>query len=420
MGLTDRLTFAANRLAERLWFKPLTASIVSVAAVFIAKIVDIAGHALDVPSITDESIESILSVLAASMLVIATFAVASMVSAYASASNAATPRSFRLVVADDVSQNALSTFIGAFIFSIVALIAQKNDFFLEPGRAALFVMTVAVFAWVILTFVRWVDQIARLGRLGTTIAKVEAAAMAAIERRRAAPRLGGVPPTEPGSSGLAVPAASGGYVQRVDVGALQSWASKHDAWVSVEALPGTFAMQGRPLARVRTADGRRPDAGTEHVAKAFTIGSERLFEEDPRFGLVVLSEIADKALSPGINDPGTAIAILGSFARLFTAWASPLEERPPADCDRVEVPALSVHDMFDDAFTAIARDGAATIEVVLRLQKVLGGLATLPGHDLHEAAKLHSRLAMARAEQALTLPHDVERARSVAAHAQAS
>lgn len=55
-------------------------------------------------------------------------------------------------VADDTSQNALSTFIGVFIFSVMALIALKNDFYDKAGVFALFVFTVFVFAMVILAF----------------------------------------------------------------------------------------------------------------------------------------------------------------------------------------------------------------------------------------------------------------------------
>ncbi len=416
MGIVDRITFVANRIAERLWFKPLAVSIVSVATVFLAKMADRANAVWAAPPITDDSLESILSVMAASMLVIATFAVASMVSAYASASASATPRAFRLVVADDVSQNALSTFIGAFIFSIVALIAQKNAFFGQAGKATLFVVTIAVFALVIVTFVRWVDQIARLGRLGNTVTRVEEATMRALLRRRDRPRLGGVAPEPPGLVGHAVYTPHSGYVQRVDMSTLQHWAHEHDARILVAALPGTFAMAGRPLAVVRSSgSGSLPPS--DDVVKAFTIGNERIFDDDPRFGLVVLAEIADKALSPGINDPGTAITILGSFARLFSAWCAAPEEQPEIRYDRVEVPELSLQDMFEDAFTAIARDGAGCIEVVLRLQKVLGGLATLPG--CREVAVRQSRLAMARAEEALRSPHDLDRAQLEAQRAHA-
>jgi uncharacterized membrane protein len=154
--------------------------ILSVVVAFLAKLADHLGIGEFVPTVVPESVETLLSIVAASMLVIATFAVASMVSAYASASNTATPRSFPLLVSDDVSQNALSVFIGSFIFSIVALTALKNGYYEQAGHFALFVLTLGVFAWVILTFVRWVDKIARLGRLGTTMDKVEKAAASAL------------------------------------------------------------------------------------------------------------------------------------------------------------------------------------------------------------------------------------------------
>ena len=164
--MNDRITFYLSRLSERLWVRPLAMSLLSVVAVFGAKAADGSGLAEFVPQIVPDSIETLLGIMAASMLVIATLSVASMVAAYASAGSTATPRSFAVVIADDVSQNALSMFIGAFIFSIVALISLMNSYFDKGGRFALFALTLMVFAIVILTFVRWVDNIARLGRLG--------------------------------------------------------------------------------------------------------------------------------------------------------------------------------------------------------------------------------------------------------------
>ena len=121
----DQLRFFLNRIRERLWVRPLAMCVLSTTIVFLAKTVDKPEIGKLVPAITQDSIETLLTIISASMLVVATFAVASMVSAYASASSTATPRSFSLVISDDVSQNALATFIGAFIFSIVALIALK-------------------------------------------------------------------------------------------------------------------------------------------------------------------------------------------------------------------------------------------------------------------------------------------------------
>jgi hypothetical protein len=139
--MLDRWRFFLSRLSERLWVKPLLVCLLSVAGALLAHLADDSGLDKIVPDIKSDSLETLLKIISSSMLVIATFAVGSMVSAYASASSTATPRSFSLVIADDTSQNALSTFIGAFIFSIVALIALQNGYWRwvgarSPGRSA--------------------------------------------------------------------------------------------------------------------------------------------------------------------------------------------------------------------------------------------------------------------------------------------
>ncbi len=98
--MAGRLRFLLNRISERLWVKPLAMCLLSIAAAFAARTVDHTGLGGLLPDITSRSINTLLSVIASSML----------------------------VIADDISQNALSAFIGAFIFSIVALIAIENSY----------------------------------------------------------------------------------------------------------------------------------------------------------------------------------------------------------------------------------------------------------------------------------------------------
>ena len=179
---------------------------------------------------------------------------------------------------------------------------------------------------VIITFVGWVDRIARLGRLGGTIDKVEAATAAALQRRRRAPTLRGVPVEQRQNEGQAIYGGRVGYVQRVDVTALQTYAEKSRLRITVTALPGTFSAPGRALAYVTADSDDLSDIDASRIAQAFLIGDARQFDEDPRFGLIVLSEIARRALSLAVNDPGTAIVIIGTFVRLFVLWSEPIEE----------------------------------------------------------------------------------------------
>ena len=408
--MSDQIRFFLNRIRERLWVKPVVICVLSVLAAFIARIADLIDLLGVVPDISFDSIESLLTILSAGMLGVAVFAVGSMISAYASASSTATPRSFPLVIADDVSQNALSSFIGAFIYSIVALIALKNDYYEKAGRFVLFLVTLFVFVIVILSFIRWIDRIARLGRLGHTIDRVEEAAADALRRRAKAPTLGAK--TARGApDGIPVYADQIGYVQRVDVPRLQTLAESSGLHITVASLPGTFSTPDKPLAYIigeRSGTEREIDPHT--ISEAFVIGKDRVFVDDPRFGLVTLSEIASRALSAAVNDPGTAIEIIGSLVRLFALWDE--EHRQPeelkVELDRVAVPEISLNDMFDDAFNALSRDGAGTIEVVIRLQRAFNTLASLGDVEMKEASRRHARLAYRYAEQSLQLPEEIE------------
>lgn len=416
--MTGRLLFHILQLRERLWIRPLFYCICAVCVVFLARAADYLNHDLRIPLVTADTIETLLTIISSTMLAVATFAVGSMVSAYGSASSTATPRAFALIVADDVSQASLSSFIGAFIFSIVAIIAVKTDLYQPTGQFVLFCMTLLIFAWVVATFVRWVDNIARLGRVGNTIEKVEAAATKMIADRNANPYLGGTlaDPNNP-LDGEAIASTKIGYLCYVDTERMQEIAETHDIRIQMNVLPGSFLGPGRILCRTDQPAGQMPPDLSAKICEAVIIGKNRTFREDPRFALVVLAEIAARALSPAVNDPGTAITIIGSLVRLFSRWDEESDETTQDKRhDRVLVPKLELSDMFNDAFTAIARDGADKVEVGIRLQSAFRALATHGSEDMASQARRHAGNAFRRSQQALTLEDDLDR---VARHAKA-
>ncbi len=415
-NIAARVSFLINRIQERLWVKPLLFSALSIASVFGARLADHTDLDRIVPQISRETVDTLLSVMASGMLVMAIFAVGSMVAAYASASNTASPRSFSLVIADDSSQKALSAFVGAFIFSIVALVAIKEGYYGKAGLFILFLLTISVFAMVIFTFVRWVDCIARLGRLGNTLDKVEKATADALTRCKKASASHAAAFDLTRVTGHGVFSDSVGYVRRIDVAELQTWAEKADTRITVMVLPGSFVTPERPVAYIDNNYPAFTDADHRLLSEAFQIGRERKFDEDPRFGLIVLSQIAGRALSPAVNDPGTAIDIIGILVRLFLLWGAASEKTAASEVtyNRVAVPSLSVQDMFDDAFTAISRDGSGSVEVMIRLQKALKTLAAAGDNAMHHTAVLHSQRALFCAQKALVLPDDLAGVRKIA------
>ncbi len=362
-----------------------------------------------------QAIDGILNVLASSMLAVTVFSVSTMVAAYGAASSNVTPRATRLLMQDNTSKNVLGTFIGSFLFSLVGIIALSTGLYGDQGRAILLVVTILVIVLIAVTILRWIDYLAGFGQLGETIRTVEEATWKAMKTRLTHPYLMGRPMLGKAPDGARpVFAGSIGYVQHIDMVAIEECAKTSACEVFVMALPGAFADPSRPVAML---------AGTENakaakaVEEAFTIGDERTFDQDPRFGLCVLAEIASRALSPAINDPATAIDVIGRGVRLLAQWArfdrSDVDEA--VECPHVHVPGIDVGDMLDDIFAPIERDGATMVEIHLRLQKSFAALLATDRDAFAEPASRHSAIALKRAENALTLDDERRCVRAAAA-----
>lgn len=407
--MKKKLLIYYNRLREQLWFRPFLFCLFSVFVALLAHQANGIGIKEHVPNIDKESIEDLLDTLSSSMLVISIFAVASMLSAFSSASSTATPRSFKIVVTDDVSQNALSIFIGAFIFSIVATISLDNGYYDKAGRFILFLFTLLLFAVVIFTFLRWVNRISRLGRLEHTINQVETVTNRSLSNYINNPYQKALPISGDFQNGNTVYANSVGYIQNLNLETLQELAEENELQIRLLCLPGKFVNENFAIAQFSSNQNVDIQNIQKKITRAFIIGNTRIFDEDPRFGLISLSEIASRALSPGINDPGTAIQILGSHERLFFLWQkeSKTENKSEVLYNRIEVPKLSMEDFFEDAFRPIARDGADNIEVMLRLQKTFCSIATLDNSEMKEIALRYSKESFERAKNAIKFEQDL-------------
>lgn len=361
-----------------------------------------------------DAVGNILSILATSMLAVTTFSLATMVSAYGTASQSATPRAASLLIEDNGAQGALATFIGAFLFSIAGLIALSTGIYGDGGRVVLFAATVAVIVLITVTLLRWIEQLSRFGRVSETINLVEAATSQAMQVRAEAPWMGGVPAGNLTPQGTAVEAATVGHVEHLDMERLQSVAESLRCDIHVTSLPGTLVMPGRPLAVVV---GEIDGDGMEKVRDAFSIGDARTFENDPRYGLIVLNEIAIRALSPAINDPGTCIDVIGTVVRLFTGWSDAcVKHAGHAEIlyPGVHVPAVQEADMYDDVFLSIARDGAHMREIGIKLQKAFAALSLCNYEPMRTPAKRHAVDALARGMAAMSFEADRESVRQVA------
>ncbi|WP_062133984.1 DUF2254 domain-containing protein [Demequina aestuarii] len=405
-------TFVA-RLAQRIWFRLALFTVLALAVSLLGRF---AGPALPEAWALDfgqDSVATILQILASSMLAVTTFSLTVMISAYSGAAAQTTPRATQLLLADNTSQNALSSFLGSFVFAIVGIVALSTSYYGERGRTLLFLGTLLVIAIVVATLVRWIHHLTNFGRMADVLDRVEKAAHDTVCAYATAPTLGGAAATDVPASARAIRADAAGCVTGIAVAALADAAERARLTVHVAALPGVMVGLGTPLAYV---EGFADDGTADAVREAFRVEKHRTFEQDPRLGLVALSEIGSRALSPSTNDPGTAIEALNAIQRVLTDLLTTSADSEVAH-PSLRVPTVSLEDLIEDALRPLARDGAGIVEVGLRVQRVLGDLIAIA--DSEAAASL--RAASEHAEQRAVggLPDEGDRDLITAAGAKA-
>ncbi len=407
----SRRLWVISQVMRQLWFVAAIYCVAGIATALIGILLNpyIPGGLGE--TIGVDSVGSLLSIIASSMLTVLIFSLNTVVQASSAAASSATPRAVGTLLEDRTAQAALSTFLGSFIFSLVGLIALNTNLYGTGGRLVLFVATIAVIVLIIGILLRWINYLGRLGKVSRTIEQVEDQAITAMGNYRAEPFLGGreFDGRMPGGMQMIDPPETG-YLRFVDMATLDAVSRKLGADIYVLERPGAFVAPGRHIAGIRLPqDGKV--AGKEIIdeaAAAFTIGHERSYTQDPLYGVTVMSQIALRALSPAVNDPGTAIDVVTHLVRILEAGETPDAERKPR-YPSIHMPSITAEEFFDAAFTAMARDGAGMAEVVIHLLHACRALGHTDIAGFAEMAEKFSTLTAARAKETLRFQSDIER-----------
>lgn len=392
-----------HQIRKKIWVR---AALFSLAAVLVAILAAVVGPYIPYdPSLTlaSGSVGHILNILASSMLAVTTFSLSIMASAYSSATSHVTPRSTKLLIADPIAQNTLATFVGSFLFSIVGIIGLAAGLYNDKGRVILFAATLVVIFLITATLLRWIEQLGKFGRVGDTILRVERVTIPAFCNAGLTPRLGAMPLTKIPDSAIAVLSPKSGMIQHIDVSKIDKLAEKHGIRIFIDAMPGALVHPSRALFHI---DSALDNDKINELRKCVLVDDDREYEQDPRFGLIVLSEIASRALSPAVNDPGTAIEVLGSGLRVLLAFADAHDQAEQPQFRFVYAPDIDIDQLFTSFFNPIARDGCVMVEVQLRLIKVLEALALRSPELYGSAAIASAKRAVERSNAAQTAPHD--------------
>ncbi len=228
------------------------------------------------------------------------------------------PRTIRRFVRDPLVQMVIAGFVGTFIFALVSLRLVRTE--QVPG--------VTVNVAVVLAFVAVALLIAFFHHMANEI-RVERLIDQCVEPRRAQPstrasdeRRGGDAPREPPGIPAAVGRATrSGRVQMIADERLADLARGSGTTLVVVPGPGDFVIEGEVVVRLHGDPARRGRGGPRLRRGRSTLGVQRSMTQDVAFGIDQLTDIALRALSPGINDPTTAEEALLRSADLLRRLA---------------------------------------------------------------------------------------------------
>lgn len=405
LSLPARTLHSLAGQTRKLWVRVVLIGLLAVAGLGLARLAGVFVPDRLAQSVDITSVDRLLNIMSNSMLAVTTFSLTVMVSVYRSTASQWTPRLHRLIVEDKTTQNTLAAFIGAYVYALTGIVLRETGLFTQDQAFLIFYLTVAVMAMIIVYMIRWTLHLQGFGSLISSTRQIEDIALCELSARMDRPCLDCHPLSDTAmipKTATPIHAPIAGYVQVIYTAKLQDCVQGR---LFVTAEVGSYVQAGAVLAWL---DGKGvPDA----ICDAFVLDEVRNFDSDPRFGLMVMAEIASKALSPGINDPGTAIDVITRQGRILAGFTHETL-RAAAVHDRVWYPPLCADDLVEDAFAAIGRDGAAVIEVQQRLQRTLSGLAAGADQAMQQAARDAAVLAYQRAAKALTFHGDLARLRN--------
>jgi uncharacterized membrane protein len=166
-----------------------------------------------------------------------------------------------------------------------------------------------------------------------------------------------------------------GAIQALDVRGLAGWAREHQCLVVLCHRVGDFAPAGATLIETYGggASGRRAEAKLRNM---IALGDERTIEQDPAFAIRIMVDIADKALSPAINDPTTAVQALNHLSDVLRLIGTTDLSGSRRHADHtvrtgLVIPARSWGDYLTLGVTEIREYGSTSIQVMRRMRAML-------------------------------------------------
>lgn len=323
------------------------------------------------------------------------------------------PRLLRNFMRDRVTQTVLGAFVATFLYCLLVLRTVQS--LSENGFVPHIALTVGVMLAMgsIGVLIYFMHHVSNAMQVEHIITEVSNDILSAMDRLFPETLGDEAPlpkhvrhvadiPADFERTACPVTAHGSGYVQAIDDNRLFKIATEHDLLLQLRHRPGDFVIRGRALAQVWPGDRANAQLAAQ-INEVFILGAQRTYEQDVLFAVSQLVEIAIRALSPGINDPFTAIRCID---RLGVALCHLAQREIPSpyrydetDTLRVIAPPVTFAEVTDVAFSQIRHYARSDRTATLCLLKSIAVVAACVCREEDRTALLRQAVMIERGSQ---------------------
>lgn len=390
--ITARVRVFWESLSTSYWFIPVLMMLGSVALCYTCLSVIERAFLPDflqplIPRVTPENVQQLLSTVAGAMITFTSIAFSMTLVALTLASNQFGPRLIRNFMNDKSTQAVLGIMVSTFLFCLLSLhhlssIAENQDAIsLLAGFTVFFAIVDCV------TIVYFIHHVSRSIQADQVIANCFNAFCSSIDSLLPKPESDSAHKavneswtSTQESFPLVLHARCSGYVQTINYASFMAMSAVKVSGSEIHVRSGDHVVKDAKLITLYCKQPFEADAFSD-LHNAVVLGSERTPIQDPEFAVSQLVEIALRALSPGINDPHTAITCID---KLTAACVLICQRDFPADTlvhNSTEVwlkrRTFTFEGIVDTAFSQIRQMAGSHTKVQVHL---LNSLATLQSH----------------------------------------
>ena len=350
---------------------------------------------------------TLLGAIASSTIGVAGTVFAITIAALSLAAGQMGPRLLRNFTHDRGNQFTLGAFLGTFSYALMVLrsVRTQSEGEFIPHLSLSFGILLAFLC--VATLVYFVGHMASRINVDTVIDLVSDDVRSAISRLTSDKSHPKPPPPSFWKDAAPVIDERRGYVQQFDDQGLADWAAEHSTSIRLLARPGDYTFPGTPVAAATPTT----EGVYEAIRDATALGATRVGTADLEFAIAQLVEVAVRALSPGINDPNTAISVIDRLGEALCDIA-PLH-LPTGVYERDGVPVLVVRavdydGLTDTMFHMIRQNAKGQPAVMIRMLDVLTAVISCErAPERMDTLQRHADLVIGDAKRDISTPADL-------------